>query len=100
MILNDFQRDFAQAARSAGFLERAGQQVRCILALDDRRKLPFAPSEAEFRIEIRIEIPKKRAEREARAGLVSLLCAAEAVPAFRASALCKELSFALKAQAT
>ena len=49
MIYNDFQRDFAQAARSAGFLERAGQQVRCILALDDRRKLPFAPSEAEIR---------------------------------------------------
>ncbi|CAK9059979.1 unnamed protein product [Durusdinium trenchii] len=59
------------ATRFAGVLERMGSCVRGIFALDDRRKLPFSPAEAQQSI-----------------GLVGLLCAAETVPAFRASALC------------
>eukprot|EP00913_Durusdinium_trenchii_P026160 g24541.t1 len=63
------------ATRFAGVLERMGSCVRGIFALDDRRKLPFSPAEAQQSI-----------------GLVGLLCAAETVPAFRASALCRSVS--------
>lgn len=53
----------------ASQLERTGKaSVECIFALDDRRKFPF--SEVSLR------------------SLVSVLCAAESVPAFRTSALC------------
>lgn len=70
----------ARAATSLGALrERLGLEVKALIALDDRRKLPFAGPIAPITI---------GGPMACTVATVNMLSAAEAAPGFRGSALC------------